>query len=407
MPADDDRPDAGADPLLPRAPRSEPTTSAPDPVASDDGGPDVAAATAVDGGLAEQAEPGERPEPHASGDADGSPWRVESRSAADPDEAGADPLLARPAVATGETGAIARPGDDRSPVVIGVLFAASCALIAGLATIALTREEPSGSADPGTAAAAVDAGTGSSSGDPAPSASALVDLPPPGSARLGDRELTIAAGCATHLPLAPADTDAQVSSYLLRGADGRPIVVDRRFGDRDVPDVAVAGADLDVEVLTASDVGDDGAFVADLLTSDGDPTTLAVHPGDGGGLDCDDLLVTNEPGRLAFPYSRVVLDVCTQGEQGDDLTAVGLTSEGGRFTARNRAGTGEGDTVELTYDDPTLASVLVDPAATSFESGDRLGWSGVVRAGDGEASLDITVDVAVAATRPCTAADQG
>lgn len=325
---------------------------------------------------------------------------------------GDDPLLAHPVVPTGETGAIARPGDDRSPVVVGVLFAAACALIAGLATIAATRDDAT---EPSAAIGTVTDGDASSDDGAGPGDGGGRDarLPAPGSARLGDRDLEIVAGCATHLPLAPNDLDAQVSSYLLRPDDALPIVVDRRFGDRDVPDVAVASADLDLEVVASADVGDGGAFVADLVDPDGREITLAVDPGDGGGLDCDDLLVTNEPGQLAFPYSRVVLDVCTVGDQGDDLAATVLTSEGGRFTARNRAGTAEGDTAELTYTDPTLGSVLVDPAGTSFQSDGRLGWSGVVGSQDGEdgadgrVSLDITVDVAVDATRPCTAAEQG
>lgn len=356
---------------------------------------------------------------------------------------GFDPLIVNPIIATGETGAIARPGDDRPAWVVGIFFAAFCALISGLVTVALTRDSGVDTASSPTPTAAtgepVDGNTeaavvpdvppddqknassdtedsgaaqnDTSNGEPleasTPADSSVandsieaaddVRLPDVGQASIDGFAVDIESGCATHLPLAPNDADAQVSTYFFRTVDGEQRVVDRRFGDRDTIGAGLLGVDntfVDVE-----DLGGSGAFVATFTDADGAPVEVAVNPGSDDGADCSDSLVTNEPAQFAFPYTRVVMFVCADGDQGSDLSASGTTSEGGRFSAMSNGD----DTVTLTYRNAELGADFVDAAASSFESEGRLGYSGFVS--NGTDSLDITVDFSVDRAGPCTAAD--
>lgn len=342
---------------------------------------------------------------------------------------GFDPLIVNPIIATGETGAIERPGDDRPAWVIGIFFAAFCALISGLVTVALTRDDPDvarpqpaaesvepdqGQSDvptpsidaPTPPVAELDSGTDAvadleaSTSAPAGEVIETVDdprLPAVGQASISGVAYDLEAGCATHLPLAPNDADAQVSTYFFRDADGEQRVIDRRFGDRD--DVAAEFLGFRGEVVGVEDLGGSGAFIASFVGSDGATVEVAVNPGADDGDDCADSLVTNEPGQFAFPYTRIVMFVCADGSQGSDLYAAGTTSEGGRFSARANGD----DTVTLTYRNPALGVDYVDPTAFSFESDGRLGYSGVVS--NGVDSLDITVDFSTGRAGPCTAAD--
>lgn len=349
--------------------------------------------------------------------------------------AGFDPLIVNPIVATGETGAIARPGDDRPAWVVGIFFAAFCALISGLVTVALTREnnvdtassppateavvesvvdvvdpavEPAPSAvEPGGAVAddvaATDDPLDGSTPAESPAENESVEpaddvrLPGVGQASIDGRAFEIDSGCATHLPLAPNDADAQVSTYFFRNAAGEQRVADRRFGDRDSIGAGLLG--VDTTFVDVDDLGGSGAFVATFAGADGETIEVAVNPGSADGADCSDSLVTNEPAQFAFPYTRIVMFVCADGDQGSDLSAAGTTSEGGRFSA-----TANGDdTVTLTYRNAELGADFVDTAASSFESEGRLGYSGVVS--NGTDLLDITVDFSVARADPCTTAD--
>lgn len=353
---------------------------------------------------------------------------------------GFDPLIVNPIIATGETGAIARPGDDRPAWVVGIFFAAFCALISGLVTVALTRDSNVDTASPPSVTAtvvesvvdivgpavepdqtAIDSGgdvtadgsaadgpvaddlLGESTSAGTPSESESVEpaddtrLPDVGEASIDGRAFEIESGCATHLPLAPNDADAQVSTYFFRNADGEQRVVDRRFGDRDSIGAGLLG--IEATFVEVDDLGGSGAFVAMFTDTGGQAIEVAVNPGSEDGADCSDSLVTNEPAQFAFPYTRVVMFVCADGDQGSDLFAAGTTSEGGRFSALANGD----DTVTLTYRNAELGADFVDPAASSFESEGRLGYSGVVS--NGTDSLDITVDFSVDRAGPCTLAD--
>ncbi len=359
--------------------------------------------------------------------------RSELGAASDELQAGFDPLIVNPIIATGETGAIERPGDDRPAWVIGIFFAAFCALISGLVTVALTRDDvddnaslalqeptagqvidsagadivpsnpsPDSDVPPVESPSEVpnDAGAAAES-TPIAEAPEVIDdprLPNVGEASINGVGFDIAAGCATHLPLAPNDADAQVSSYFFRDSNDDQRVIDRRFGTRDDAAAAQLLGDSG-DVLEVEDLGGSGAFVALFEGADGAPLEVAVNPGPDDGTDCADSLVTNEPGQFAFPYTRIVMFVCTDGTQGSDLYAAGTTSEGGRFSARENGD----DTVTVTYRDPDLEPDFVDRAAFGFERDGRLGYSGVVTNGSG--SLDITLDFAVDRAVPCTSAD--
>jgi catechol 2,3-dioxygenase-like lactoylglutathione lyase family enzyme len=351
----------------------------------------------------------------------------------DPGElpAGFDPLIVHPIVATGETGAIERPGDDRPAWVIGIFFAAFCALISGLVTVAITRDDPATTGSTADAPTNVEApaadepasdtpvgdttldetpveieqGPAETPIDAQPTDSAPADdpslddprLPDLGFASIDGTAFAIESGCATHLPLAPADSDTQVSSYFFRTDSGEQRVIDRRFGELDAEGARLTG--VDAEFVSVDDLGSNGAFVATFRDPDGNTVDVAVNPGAEHDSDCSDSIVTNEPAQFAFPYTQIVMFVCADGSQGSDLFAAGTASEGGRFTAQANGD----DTVTLTYRSDTGEAEYVDPAALSFESEGRLGYSGVVS--NGVDSLDITVDFEIARAAPCTAAD--
>lgn len=338
--------------------------------------------------------------------------------------AGSDPLIVNPIVASGETGAIERPGDDRPAWVIGIFFAAFCALISGLVTVAITRDdgpatvapaaepatEPSGDDTPAADTPAADTvtdsvPTGETPTESVPTESAPTEsvpaddprLPDVGFASIDGAAFAIEAGCATYLPLAPVLSDTQVSSYFFRTDTGEQRVIDRRFGERD--DIGAQLSGVDVEFVSVDDVGSNGAFVANFVGADGTPVEAAVNPSAEHVSDCDDYIVTNEPGQFAFPYTQIMMFVCADGTQGSDLVAAGTASEGGRFTAQANGD----ETVTLTYRSGAEGADYVDPAAIGFESEGRLGYSGVVS--NGTESLDITVDFEISRAAPCTAAD--
>lgn len=353
-----------------------------------------------------------------------------------------DPLIADPALPTGETGQIPRPGPEHSPWLVGLLLAAFASLISGLVTIAIVRDDGDSTTAPSLVSAvdaasdsdAVDDGRGGAGPDGAdddrgsggaddggegtalvpvgpadsgstdatdgsavePSSPTVLDgqtLPAPGSAVIAGATVPITASCAVHLPLAPADNDLQLSSYFVRTADGAPLVIDRRF-DGGAP------AGVEIDGVAAGDVVVDadeerGAFVA--RSPDG--LEVLVHPDPGAGTACDDTLVTNEPGQLAFPHTHIVMASCASGALGIDLFATGIASEGGRFAALDNAD----GTVTLSYSDPEFSSELLDPAASAFESEGRLGVSGLVT--NGAVDLDIAIDMTPARGRACTGVD--
>lgn len=352
-----------------------------------------------------------------------------------------DPLIAHPAVPTGHTGEMPRPGEVRSPWVIGLLLAAFASLISGLVTVAVTRgaddsfmatEQSAATAEvsvaplpaPAASSAGAEVGADAVAESPeqtdtaadavaesgtATSGAGEVDeaddepltslggetLPAPGNAIVVGTTVAIASSCEGHLPFAPAETDLEVSSYVVRIDEGAPLVIDRRLAD---------GAD---SVSIGSTVGESvvvdprsGAFVARVPAlaggADESASIVAVNPDPIGGLECGDTLVTNEPGQIAFPHTRVVMVSCASGVFGIDVFAAGITSEGGEFTAWDNAD----GTVVLSYVDPDVDSALLDAAASAFEVDDRLGFSGVVT--NGAVTLDIAIDVTPERGRPCT-----
>lgn len=373
-----------------------------------------------------------------------------------------DPLLANPVLATGHTGEMPRPGDDRSPWVIGLLLAAFASLISGLVTVALTRDDgadpasdavavaidgevgdeprPVGGTDdsatdtdtatdtdvPPTAGESADdstddtagtvgdgepsdggdgegAGEDGSTSDPvstdSPTSLDGRRLPAPGFAVVGTATVPVVSACEVHLPLAPADNDVQLSSYFVRSPSGEPLVIDRRFsGDGDA-EVRLGGRVASSVVVDSDAVR--GAFVADFGDDgDDDALSLVVNPDPAGGTACEDTVVTNEPGQIAFPHTRVVMASCASGSVDSGLFTAGVTSDGGSFTALDNAD----GTVSLTYLDDEVGSELIDPSASVSEADGRLGYSGLVT--NGVESLDITIDLTPDRTNACASLGQ-
>lgn len=344
------------------------------------------------------------------------------------DRAGVDPLIANPLQSTGHTGEIPRPGDETPRWFIPSLFIVFAAFIAGLVYVSQIGERRADTAAPATmdtapepdpveaGAAGADSGespTTDTGSDPVQSDAGQSDpsqsdvLPPPGSVRVGSATYPIMAYCEVHFPLAPADEQRQVSSYVFGDGSGVPRLIDRIVDGGD--DTATSTAPgIDDSVGSIEEVGDTGSFIAtfdDTDTSPGDTAGIVVNPAAEGDADCDERLVTNEPGQFSEPHTWVVLDTCadTGADDGDGFFVAGLTSEGGRFSARAIAD----GSAELRFRAPggTGGEVLVD-AAASVIADDSFSASGFVT--DGDRELDLTIDLTAPADdrRSCTVSDR-
>ncbi|MEM9041424.1 MAG: hypothetical protein AAGD33_16125 [Actinomycetota bacterium] len=372
----------------------------------------------------------------ASGDQAGREPREPERSDSSP--GAVDPLLVDPAVPTGQTGAIERPGDDRPAWLVPILAVVLIGFVAVLAAVAAQRDDTGDETDAGGADAAltepadfqpdetsvssdaveVSAPSNGDTTDPAdtvPDVASTVDLPTgSGAIVVGGTESMIVSACEDHRPFAPADESVRTSTYAFRDGDGSLQLISRRV-EPDGP----GGSDASVvewvgRGLTAIAAGGDpvGPFTVDLSDpsdsgSDGSDVVVAisVDPAESTGLGCDSLVVTNEPGQFAFPTARVVMAACSEAaDTGADV--VGVLSSGGRFEVRPTAASDAeaADTpsvVELRIVDPRIIDgeevEYVDLAADAFVDSDQLSFSGLVElAGsvDGApASLDATVDV--------------
>lgn len=332
------------------------------------------------------------------------------------DRAGVDPLIANPLQSTGHTGEIPRPGDETPRWFIPSLFIVFAAFIAGLVYVSQIGERRADTAAPATmdtapepdpveaGAAGTDSGespttdTGSDpvqsdpvQSDPGQSDPSQSDvLPPPGSVRVGSATYPIMAYCEVHFPLAPVDEQRQVSSYVFDDGSGVPRLIDR----------IVDGGD-DTATSTAPGIDDSVGSIEEV----GDTADIVVNPAAEGDADCDERLVTNEPGQFSEPHTWVVLDTCadTGAGDGDGFFVAGLTSEGGRFSARAIAD----GSAELRFRAPggTGGEVLVD-AAASVIADDSFSASGFVT--DGDRELDLTIDLTAPADdrRSCTVSDR-
>ena len=133
---------------------------------------------------------------------------------------------------------------------------------------------------------------------------------------------------------------------------------------------------------------------------DGGVVDLVVNPLPEAQQDCAQVVVTNEPGQFAFPYTRVAMSACVAGDPVVGGRIVAILTEGGRMIAEANGD----DTHTLTLRTiETLTSSpfeLTDPAGALFVDDDRFGYSGLVT--DGETSLDLTFDVDVSGARACT-----
>ncbi|MEM8747943.1 MAG: hypothetical protein AAGF91_14680 [Actinomycetota bacterium] len=371
----------------------------------------------------------------ASGDQAGREPREPGRSDSSP--GAIDPLLSDPAVPTGQTGAIERPGDDRPAWLVPILAVVLIGFVAVLAAVAAQRDETGDETDAGAGDAAptepADSDSRETSGsgdvvetsvppnddatDPAdtvPDVASTVDVPVgAGVVVVGGTESMIVSACEDHRPFAPADESVRTSTYAFRDGDGSLQLLSRRVepdgpGGSDASVVewigrgltgVAAGGDpvgpFTVDLSAASDAGSEGSEVV----------AVSVDPAGSNGLGCDSLVVTNEPGQFAFPTARVVMAACS--ESGDTASGVvGVLSSGGRFDVgpTDAADLGSADTssvVELRIVDPRIVDgedvEYVDLAADAFVDADQLSYSGLVEqvgSVDGApASLDATVDV--------------
>ncbi|WP_420450483.1 hypothetical protein [Ilumatobacter sp.] len=317
-----------------------------------------------------------------------------------------DPLLDTPPRHTEpEAAHHDRPGSSTPLWFVPSLFVVLVAFTAGLVAIGQRGSEATASTAPGASDADAPRveSTAALAGSPANSGatgSALapdgdrsdpVELPPPGSVRVGGRTTALTAQCEVHLPLAPSDSELQVSTYAFVDSTGAVAAVDRSF-DADGERVSLTG----VEPVTATvdEIGDDGAFVAVLSTGSDRALDVVVSPRDDDR--CDDRVVTNLPGQFSEPRTLIVLATCSDGAlgPGDRSRLAGLTSERGRFSI-STAGDGS---ARVRVSAPALAGsvVLEDPDAEYVVDDRTLSASGVVRGGtDLDLAFDVTLDVSL------------
>ncbi len=231
-----------------------------------------------------------------------------------------------------------------------------------------------------------------------------VDLPAPGVIRVGASEFPLLGSCVGLQPLAPNDTATVVSSHVFSPDGEREQVVERWFTAEGIDGVRVDGPGAaglrQVEVVDATVPG---GFAASLERPDGGTVDLAVNPLPEAEQDCSQVVVTNVPGQFAFPYTRVVLAACQEGDPLVDGRVVAILSEGARMLVQ--ANGDDTHTLTLRTADTLLSPQveLVDELGSLVADGELLGYSGLVT--DGETSLDLTFDLDAADTRACTPDD--
>ncbi len=231
-----------------------------------------------------------------------------------------------------------------------------------------------------------------------------VDLPAPGVIRVGASEFPLLASCVGSQPLAPNDTATVVSSHVFSPDGDREQVVERWFTSDGIDGVRVdgpgAGGLRQIEVVDATVAG---GFSASLERPDGGTVDLVVNPLPEAEQDCSQVVVTNVPGQFAFPYTRVVLAACVEGDPRVDGRVVAILSESARMLVQ--ANGDDTHTLTLRTAETLLSPQLelVDELGSLVADEDRLGYSGLVT--DGETSFDLTFDLDAADARACTADD--
>ena len=353
--------------------------------------------------------PGDDP---ADGDGDGDDTVPTGR-------AGVDPLIAYPLESTGQTGQIERPGDQTPWWFVPAMFAVALGFIGLLVYVDRVRDDQAASA---IASAGAVADGPSPSGDGAvppsgpdtprtaptsPTTESIVQssvdprldlLPPPGTIQIGATQYPVVARCEVHLPDAPVDANVQVSSYLFADDEGGRGLIERTFdGSSDSAMRLLAGTSTSTTEVSA--IGDAGAFAATFVAGD-----VIVNPSADVAQQCDDRLVTNEPGQFSEPHTRIVLDVCVADDR-SGMTIAGLTSEGARFEIQQAGG----ELAEIVFVDGSGELLRTSAPATILRTGDMLSASGVVSSDTGteyDLTIDIGTTVTVAGARPCTDVDR-
>ncbi len=331
-------------------------------------------------------------------------------STASAGRAGVDPLLAFPKESTGQTGQIERPGDQTPWWFVPGLCAVAVFFIGLLATInqdrtsdrlaaeqRAARSSPIVDADSAdqTAVSVVPGAGAASSVDPR-----IADLPPTGTVRVNGVQFPIESSCEAQLPLAPADTGFEVSSYFFFAADGQRGLIDRIF-DGETERAQLLGDSLFVEL---DEIGDAGAFVATFDGLEANRFDVVVNPGTDNDARCGDRVVTYEPGQFSEPHTRAILDVCIDRTTDAFTTIVGLTSEGARFEILQAGG----ELGEIVFVERGAPAMRTAAPAFIVRSGDVTSASGVVSEGanDLDIAIDIGNDVTEADARTCLASDR-
>lgn len=328
--------------------------------------------------------------------------------------AGVDPLLAFPTESTGRTGEVDRPGDQTPWWFVPGLCAVAVFLIGLIAMInqdrtsdRLAAEERAARSSPVAVAdsadqTAVSPAPGSTPGtDVAASVDPRIgELPSTGTVRVDGAEFPIESSCEVQLPLAPADTGFQVSSYFFFAADGERRLIDRIF-DGETERAQLFDESLFVDL---DEIGDSGAFVATFDGPDASRFDVVVNPGTDSDPHCLDRVVTNEPGQFSEPHTRIILDVCIDRTTDASATIVGLTSEGARFEILQAGG----ELGEIVFVERDAAAMRTAAPAFIIRSGDTTSASGVVSEGanDLDIAIDIGNDVTEADARTCRPSDR-
>ncbi len=326
--------------------------------------------------------------------------------------AGVDPLIAYPLQSTGQTGQIERPGDQTPWWFVPGMFAVGLGFIGLLVFVnnrraddVVTVPDPVVSEVP-TSAPTVAPSTSPPTVETAATVEAvtttidprIADLPAPGSVRVGTIDHEIAARCEVHLPFEPVDTATQLSSYFFIDDNGERGLVERVVdASGDAATRLVSGTLTSTSEVT--EIGDAGAFIASFVGAD-----VVVNPVTDTETQCDDRVVTNEPGQFAVPHTRIVLDVCVVDDGSSGTTISGLTSEGSRFEILQAGG----ELAEIVFERGPEDVLRTSAPATILRTGEQLSASGVVS--NGTDDLDITIDIGtstgVAEARVCSAADR-
>ena len=321
--------------------------------------------------------------------------------------AGVDPLIAYPSEPTGTTGEITRPGDGTPWWFIPGMVVVALGFVSLWAYIGESRSGDDvvggdalvgGSAYDDANNTALDEESRSNSSPATTTVDPLIaELPDAGVVRVVDDEYEIVSRCEVHLPFAPVETQTQVSSYFFFDGDGERGLVERVVnGESDTTRRLLNGVSTVSSDVT--EVADAGAFTAAFVGG-----SVVVNPDDGES-QCADRLVTNAPGELAEPHTRIVLDVCVEVGGPTGTTIAGLTSEGSRFEILQAGG----ELAEIVFERGPDDLLRTSAPATILRTGDRLSASGVVS--NGVDDLDIAIDigsvVSVVDARTCSAADR-